>query len=62
MSKCDCGKFQERFEKLWALMARIDARKAQEISGKLVSGVIGCSERYGNYLFMEKLRRRFKNY
>ena len=45
-----------RFERLWAALAKCDAKKAGEMSPTMVAGIIGCSEDYACRLIMKKIR------
>lgn len=58
--KPNSGKYQLRFELLWSQLLLLDAHRAGELCPGLVSGVIGCSERYARELIDMKLGRRLK--
>ena len=59
---CNSGKYQLRFELLWSQLLLLDAHKAGELCPGLISGIIGCSERYARELIAEKLERYRKKY
>ena len=55
MKKRGQGRFQQRFDALWAIMAKVDVKNAGEISPWLVSRIIGCSERRARGLISVKM-------
>jgi hypothetical protein len=56
------GKYSKRFESLWAVMVKVDAKQAGEISGELISSIIGCSPAHGERLLMDKIRIKMRRY
>jgi len=51
------GKYQLRFELLWSQLLLVDAAKAGELCPSIISGIIGCSDRYARELIDKKIKR-----
>ncbi len=50
------GVYQQRFERLWCALLMCDASEAGELSARMVSGIIGCSEKHASRLIDTKLK------
>ncbi len=56
------GVYQQRFECLWAALAMCDSNSAGELSARIASGIIGCSEKYAARLIDRKLKRVWREF